>query len=147
VRARRRDAREFTRKNLTAGVRYRCQDGSMKVDRLQVLAYRIARQQLHGTKLPVDELDVLDLGVQDTPLGSSRHSFALRTDADVDDHSLVRAWTFRASPVLHRAADLPRVAAALWPHSERDALGKVAWQRSVMQKTGITATEALRYTA
>ncbi|MEV4318883.1 winged helix DNA-binding domain-containing protein [Actinocrispum sp. NPDC049592] len=117
------------------------------VDREQVLAYRIARQGLHRGRTPVDDLEVLAIGVQDTPVGSARQSFAVRTEADVDDHTLVRAWTLRASPFLHHPEDLPRMAAALWPHSERDALGKVAWQRSVMQKSGITATEALRATA
>jgi hypothetical protein len=139
----------FTQKYLTRTGRYGCQDGrvSVSVDREQVLAYRIARQGLHRTNTPVDDLAVLDLGVQDTPVGSARQSFGARTEADVDDHSLVRAWSLRASPFLHHPEDLPKLAAALWPHSERDALGKVAWQRSVMQKSGITATQALRYTA
>lgn len=117
------------------------------VDRARVLAYRIARQGLHRSATPVDDLDVVTLGVQDTPPGSARLALGLRTRADVDDHSLVRAWTVRTSPFLHRAEDLPKLAAALWPHSERDALGKVSWQRSVMQKSGITATQAIRYTA
>jgi hypothetical protein len=120
---------------------------STSVDRERVLAYRIARQGLHRANVKVDDLAVVDLGVQDTPPGSARQAFGARTEANVDDHSLGRAWTLRASPFLHHAADLPNLAAALWPHSERDALGKVAWQRSVMQKSGITATEALRYTA
>ncbi|ALG07326.1 winged helix DNA-binding domain-containing protein [Kibdelosporangium phytohabitans] len=120
---------------------------STTVDRARVLAYRIARQGLHRAATTVDELDVVALGVQDTPPGSARLALGVRTEADVDDHSLVRAWTLRASPFLHRAGDLPKLAAALWPHSERDALGKVAWQRSVMRKSGITATQAIRYTA
>jgi hypothetical protein len=127
----------------------RCEDldVAIRVDREQVLAYRVARQGLHRTTTPVDDLDVVNLGVQDTPLASARQSFGARTDASVDDHSLVRVWGLRASPYLHHAPDLPKLAAALWPHSERDALGKVGWQRSVMRKTGITATEALRHTA
>lgn len=120
---------------------------SQSVDREQVLAYRIARQSLHRANTPPDELDVVDLGVQDTPPGSARLALGIRTGADVDDHGLVRAWTIRASPFLHHPADLPKLAAALWPGSERDALGKVAWQRSVMQKSGITAEQAIRYTA
>lgn len=117
------------------------------MDREQVLAYRIARQGLHRDDRPVGELDIIDLGVQDTPPGSARVAFAARTESDVDDHDLVWAWSLRASPHLHRAGDLPGLAAALWPNSERDALGRVAWQRSVMQQSGITATEAMRYTA
>ncbi|MBP2319924.1 hypothetical protein JOF56_000309 [Kibdelosporangium banguiense] len=117
------------------------------VDRAQVLAYRIARQGLHRTNTPPGELDVVDLGIQDTPPGAARLALGVRTDASLTDHGLVRAWTLRASPFLHHPQDLPKLAAALWPHSERDALGKVAWQRSVMQKSGITATQALRYTA
>lgn len=136
-------------RNLTARVRHRCHDGpvSTTVDRAQVLAYRIARQGLHRTTTPVDDLEIVDLGVQDTPPGSSRLALGVRTEADVDDHNLVRAWTLRASPFLHHADDLPKFAAALWPHSERDALSKVAWQRSVMDKSGITPTQAIRYTA
>jgi hypothetical protein len=111
------------------------------------LAYRIARQGLHRTNTPVSDLDVAGFGVQDTPPGAARMAFGARTDADVDDHDLVRAWSLRASPFLHHAQDLPKLAAALWPHSERDALGKVAWQRSVMRKSGITATQALRHSA
>jgi hypothetical protein len=117
------------------------------VDRAQVLAYRVARQGLHRSSTPPGELDVVDLGIQDTPPGSARLALGIRTGAGLDEHGLVRAWTLRASPFLHHPQDLPKLAAALWPHSERDALGKVAWQRSVMQKSGITATEALRYTA
>ncbi|MFD1052517.1 winged helix DNA-binding domain-containing protein, partial [Kibdelosporangium lantanae] len=79
----------------------------IRVDRAQVLAYRVARQGLHRTNTPVDDLDVVDLGVQDTPVGSARQSFGARTDASVDDHSLVRVWGLRLSPYLHRAADLP----------------------------------------
>ncbi|MET0236293.1 MAG: crosslink repair DNA glycosylase YcaQ family protein [Kibdelosporangium sp.] len=120
---------------------------TQSVDRGQVLAYRIARQGLHGSATAPGELDVADLGIQDTPPGAARLALGMRTDAGLDDHGLVRAWTIRASPFLHHPQDLPRLAAALWPHSERDALGKVAWQRSVMQKSGITATQALRYTA
>jgi DNA glycosylase AlkZ-like len=117
------------------------------VDRARVLAYRIARQGLHRSSTPPARLGVVDLGVQDTPPGSARLALGIRSDAGLDDHGLVRAWTVRASPFLHHPADLPALAAALWPGSERDALGKVAWQRSVMQKSGITAEQAIRYTA
>jgi hypothetical protein len=118
-----------------------------RVDRAKVLAYRVARQSLHRSSTPPAELEVVDLGIQDTPPGAARLALGIRTDAGLDDHGLVRAWTLRASPYLHHPQDLPKFAAALWPHSERDALGKVSWQRSVMQKSGITATQALRYTA
>lgn len=86
----------------------------IRVDRERVLAYRMARQGLHRTNTPVDDLDVVNLGVQDTPLGSARQSFSARTDASADDHSLVRVWGLRLSPYFHRAADLPDLAAALW---------------------------------
>lgn len=120
---------------------------SKSVDREQVLAYRIARQGLHRTNTPVNELDVVDLGVQDTPPGAYRLAFGARTEADVDDHDLVRAWSLRASPYLHRAEDLPRVAAAIWPRTEREALGKFAWQKDVMENAGMTTVEAIRHAA
>jgi hypothetical protein len=90
---------------------------AIRVDREQVLAYRVARQGLHRTNTPVDDLDVVDLGVQDTPVGSARQSFGARTNADTDDHSLVRVWALRASPYLHHASDLPKLATALWRDS------------------------------
>ncbi|MGH8888008.1 MAG: winged helix DNA-binding domain-containing protein [Egibacteraceae bacterium] len=96
------------------------------VSRKQVLAYRVAAHELDRvTGLP-SELAVLDLGVQDTPYGSARLALAARTAAPLDDGSLALVWSARGAPHLHRWADLPRLAAALWPLSDADATARIA---------------------
>ncbi|WP_214102719.1 winged helix DNA-binding domain-containing protein [Acrocarpospora catenulata] len=98
----------------------------MNVDRRQVLAYRVAAQQLDRTALPPSELAVLDLGVQDTPYGSARQAVSARTSADPEDSALTLVWSTRGAPHLHRTSDLPALAAALWPVSDADATARIA---------------------
>jgi hypothetical protein len=88
---------------------------AIDLDRAGVLAHRAWVQGLHGGT-DLADLDVLTLGLQDTPAGSAL--LALRNRADVaglDDPDLVLALTVRGSPHLHRRADLPLIRAALWP--------------------------------
>lgn len=85
------------------------------LDRRDVLAHRVVVQGLHGG-VPVDELDVLTLGLQDTPAGSAALGLRQRTgDGGLDRPELVVALTVRGSPHLHRRADLPVLRAALRP--------------------------------
>jgi len=142
---------------------------TVNVDRSRVLAYRVAAQ---GLDRAADRPAVLDLGVQDTPPGSARLALAARTPSGVDPveslaaripsgadppeslaartrpgadppESLAVAWTIRGAPHLHHAADLPGLAAALWPLSDTDALSRVAWQRSRLAQVGMGAVDAL----
>lgn len=88
---------------------------AIDLDRAGVLAHRAWVQGLHGGT-DLADLDVLTLGLQDTPAGSAL--LALRNRADVaalDAPDLVLALTIRGSPHLHRRADLPLIRAALWP--------------------------------
>jgi hypothetical protein len=99
---------------------------TLDVDRTRVLAYRVAAQQLDRTGRRPGELAVLDLGVQDTPYGSARLALAARTDAAPDDDTLELVWSTRGAPHLHRRADLPALAAALWPLDDADATTRIA---------------------
>ena len=99
----------------------------LEVDRARVLAYRVTAQQLHrppGSR--PEDLAVLDLGVQDTPSGSARQSLAARTPVPPTEDALALLWTVRGAPHLHRWADLPGLAAALWPMSDADATARIA---------------------
>lgn len=102
---------------------------AVRVSRAQVLAYRIAAQQLHrGDTRPAD-LAVTELGVQDTPAGTARLAVAARTTADPDDDALALVWSTRGAPHLHRRAGLRAVATALWPLSDADARARIATTR------------------
>jgi hypothetical protein len=97
----------------------------VRVDRAAVLAYRIAANELHRGDVTPSDLAVTALGVQDTPVGTARLALAARTTAVLDDDRLALVWSTRGAPHLHRRADLPAVAAALWPLSDADARSRI----------------------
>lgn len=117
----------------------------MKVSRGQVLAYRVAQQ---GLQRDSDDLDLFDLGVQDTSNGTARLALAARLpEPPVELDGLTLIWSYRGAPHLHRTTDIPALARALWPSSEADALSKLAWQRSMVAKIGMPAIKALAVAA
>lgn len=88
---------------------------AIDLDRAGVLAHRAWVQGLHGGT-DVADLDVLTLGLQDTPAGSALLGLRNRASvADLHAPDLALALTVRGSPHLHRRADLPLIRAALWP--------------------------------
>jgi hypothetical protein len=116
----------------------------LKVDRAQVMAYRVAALQLDRRvrKRPAD-LAVLDLGVQDYTSDSTRVGLAARTTAKLDDDRLLMVWAARGAPHLHRRDELPALAAALWPVSDADASARIASpQITEGAKLGIAAFTA-----
>jgi hypothetical protein len=101
--------------------------GALRVDRRQAMAYRVAALGLDRRRdTPPGELAVLDLGVQEYTPGSVRVALAARTTAGLDDDRLCTVWAVRGAPHLHRRADLPALAAALWPVDDADAAARIA---------------------
>ena len=92
------------------------------VDRARVLAYRLHAQQLHRPgPVAARDLAVTGLGVPDVPHGSARLALVVRGAPPGDEEGLTLVWAARGAPHLHRTAELPALAAALWPLSDADA--------------------------
>lgn len=122
---------------------------AVTVDRARVLAYRVAAQGLHRDTRRADRLAVLDLGVQDVGSRSARLAFAARLDKDVDPYAgttYTLAWTLRGAPHVHRARDLPGLAAALWPRDDADAAARWAGA-SFLRDADLGALDGLRAAA
>jgi hypothetical protein len=116
---------------------------AVRVERAQVLAYRIAANELHRADTRPADLAISALGVQDTPAGSARLAIAARTTADLADDRLALVWSTRGAPHLHRRADLPAIAAAVWPLSDADARSRIASGKiREGAKLGLAAFEA-----
>jgi hypothetical protein len=120
----------------------------MKVTRAQVLAYRIAEHGLHRSAPDEHALALFDLGVQDTSNATARLALAARLPRPAGDLAgFTLVWSYRGAPHLHRGADLPALAAALWPGSESDAWARLAWRadRGMPARTAYAvAARALR---
>lgn len=112
------------------------------MDRTRVLAHRFAAHGL-AERGPVPPA-VLSLGVQDSPPGSLPLALAARTDDPPSGLTVV--WSHRGAPHLHRTADLPALATACFPASEKDATARLGWQRTRLAEIG-DVREALRVIA
>jgi hypothetical protein len=125
-----------------------------RVERSQVLAYRVAEQGLHRGAAAIAELAVLDLGVQEAMGQPAALAFAARLPPHADvspgaieygpGSDLALTWTFRGAPHVHRRADLDAVAAALWPLSEPDAAARLNETGLSVKRAGIAAEEQFR---
>jgi hypothetical protein len=113
----------------------------MKVSRAQVLAYRLAMSGLAGGP---PHRALLDLGVQDMQGSTAVQALAVR---GLDAKGLQTAWSFRGAPHLHRTADLPELAAALWPLSENDAAARLAGFGTTLKKADRSCIDAIAETA
>jgi hypothetical protein len=116
---------------------------AVEIDRRQVLAYRLAAQQLDGSGESVDKLAVLDLGLPDINGTAASQAASARLSIEPDLSSLARVWSFRGSPYYHRPSDLRKLAGELWPLSEEDAQPRLGWQRKQVAASGTRALEAL----
>jgi hypothetical protein len=117
-----------------------------RVGRKQVLAYRVIANCLHERfdGGPAD-LGVLDLGVPNVPAGAARQALAARCTQPLAG-GLTLAWSTRGAPHLHRPADLPALAAALWPLADADAAARFATAQ-LPPAAGKLGVEAFRATA
>jgi hypothetical protein len=121
----------------------------MDIDRRQVLAYRIAAQDLHRRSADPVKLAVLDLGVQDSVRATALLAFVARASGEVtgesltEDGRLVLAWTHRGAPHYHRRDELAEVVRALVPLDEPDAMARMGWQRRQVEAAGLSASDAL----
>lgn len=128
----------------------------IKVDRQQVLAYRAAAHGLSRETATPTELEIFDLGVQDSQFGSARLALAARLpfvpagdkDPMRDESSFALLWSIRGAPHLHRRSDLSWLPAALWPLNDDDALTRMTVAKAAIQGAGIDGlvafTEAAR---
>lgn len=122
------------------------------VDRTAVLRHRWARHQLHreaGSASVADlDVDLLDLGVQDTGPDGSAWALALRgLDARAGGDALALAWTLRGAPHAYRRRDLAAVAVATAPWSEADAAKRIFDASKPLAAAGISVLDALRTVA
>jgi hypothetical protein len=119
----------------------------MKIDRDQVIAYRVAAQQLDRSVRSAGKLAVLDIGVQDAVGDTARLAFDARlpdpppADLFGPDSDLALVWSLRGAPYVHRRRDIDRVAAALYPHSEADATQRLNETGPSVKRAGIAALE------
>ncbi|PRX96840.1 DNA glycosylase AlkZ-like family protein [Allonocardiopsis opalescens] len=111
---------------------------AIEVDRARVLAYRTWAHGLDRTVSDPAVLEVLDLGIAETR-GSARLALDARLaePAGAVGDGLVHTWSFRGAPHLHRGADLPALAAALWPRDDVDAMARLGAERTPLKKAGI----------
>src|SRR3569623_1179102 len=102
----------------------------MQVSREQVIAYRVAAQQLDRPATTPAKLAVLDIGVQDMSTYPARLAFDARLPTSPPaggigpGKPLALAWSLRGAPHVPRRRDLDALAAALYPLSEQDAIGR-----------------------
>jgi len=125
----------------------------LRVDREQVMAYRVAAHGLHRAAADPATLAVFDLGVQDNQRGSVPVALAARVTDPIasgslaDDPQWTLAWTHRGAPHVHRGGDMSGVVSALVPLDEADAVARMGWQRGQVAGAGMPATEALHTAA
>ncbi|MCU1657048.1 MAG: Winged helix DNA-binding protein [Pseudonocardiales bacterium] len=119
----------------------------MKISRAQVIAYRVAAQELDRSGRSVGRLAVLDIGIQDSGVDAARMAFDARLatapppDGIGPGKPLALTWSLRGAPYVHRRRDLDALARALWPLSEADAAGRLNETGPSIARAGIPALE------
>jgi hypothetical protein len=113
--------------------------------RREVLAFRVAAQQLDRERGELSDTAVLDAGVQDSGADGARWALANRgiDVSGVPADALALAWTIRGAPHVSRREDLPAVAAAVEPFSDADAGKRIFDASKPLKAAGIGNLEAL----
>ncbi len=119
----------------------------MQASREQVIAYRVAAQQLDRSGKTARSLAVLDIGVQDAAGEAARLAFDARLTSTPRPElfgpgaSLALVWSLRGAPYVHRRGDLGKLAGALYPLSEADATQRLGETGPSVERAGIDALE------
>lgn len=120
-----------------------------RVDRKQVIAYRVAAQGLHRRARSAASLDVLAIGVQDAAGEQARLAFDARLASTPPEdlygpgRPLALVWSLRGAPHVHKRSQLNALAGALYPLSEADAAGRLNETGPSVARAGIAAVEQL----
>ena len=123
----------------------------MKIRRSDLIALRFRRHQLDlgpdGERGGPADVDLLDLGVQDTGPDGAAWALAIRGGPATLDDDLALAWTWRGAPHAYRRRDLAAIAVATAPYSEADAAKRVFDAAKPLKAAGIPVLDALRTVA
>lgn len=115
---------------------------AVAVTREQLLARRVLAQQLDPVDRRRSDVDLLDLGVQDTGPDGARWALELRGSA-VPDDELVHAWTVRGAPHTYRRRQIAQVATATRPWDDDDAAKRVFDAARSLGRSGTGTLAAL----
>ena len=120
---------------------------AVTVARRDVLRFRFRRHQLdrpEGSASSATDVDLLDMGVQDTgPDGAAWALHVRGAPADTKD-ALVLAWTLRGAPHAYRRTDIRAVAVATAPYSDADAAKRIYDASKPLRAADIAPLDALR---
>lgn len=119
------------------------------VERSDVIAFRAERHQLGRApaSAAATDVDLLDLGVQDTGTFGSAWALELRGARPAEPDDLLLAWTIRGAPHAYRRRDASAVVVATAPFSEADAASRVFDASKQLREAGIDVLDALRTVA
>jgi hypothetical protein len=122
------------------------------VDRVAVVAYRLAANHL-GSPLPVDRwAEAARLGWQNTPPGAAALALAARVPdlapavldrALAKDRTMLQVWSARHSPYVFAAADLPVFTHAIAPRDDDEMSVALSSFAPVVAATGSPPTEVV----
>lgn len=118
----------------------------------QVRAHRILASGLDRSAPAADRLPVWELGLQDRDdwarwaLAARLPDLALVPEAPDPgrDDPLALVWSLRGAPHLHRRADLPALAQALWPADAADAAARLVGDTGRLTAAGARPLDAYR---
>lgn len=115
------------------------------VTRADVIAYRVGQHQLDRAPhaATATDVDLLDLGVQDTGTGGSAWALEIRGARPAESDDLVMAWTLRGAPHVYRRDDIAAITVATAPFSEADAASRVFDASKPLRDNGIPVLAAL----
>ena len=118
----------------------------------QIRAHRLLSSGLDRSATSAEALPLWGLGLQDRD-GSSRLALAARLPDPAsipplpdpaEASGLALVWSLRGAPHLHRRADLPALAHALWPVDEADAAARLSGDTGRLAESGAEPADAYR---